>query len=223
MMEGTCVMETSGEMRFAATQDAGVLLRRVMAMVAELEGLGVQAAVTVLLRVGELRVGEDSTRLSNCSPTIAETGMCARDAASMSSYGGSTHLSTPARSIVGSTLLGGAVSRASGNGQDAEGGKDFLAGAATTGAQAGIDWSGLVGTEAGAWVTSLEAGHVSWRKTPKELRMRLGAWVIQQLERPTQMGFDLVRPRWMPPASNMTLLFGMSWHDLVTAVKRTEG
>lgn len=212
-------METSGEMRFAATQDAGVLLRRVMAMVAELERLGVQAAVTVVLRVGE-----DSTRLSNCSPTIAETGMCARDAASMLSHGESTHLSTPTRSIVGSTLLGGAVLPASGNGQDAaEGDKDFLAGAATAGSQAGIDWSGLMGTEAGAWVTSLEAGHVSWRKTPKELRMRFGAWVIQQLEQPTQRGFDKVRPRWMPPASNMTLLFGMSWHDLVTAVKRTEG
>jgi hypothetical protein len=213
-------MNSDGLMRFAAVEDVTGMLRRVMAMVGELEGLGAQMQVTVMVRVGDLMIK------SNCSPTIAGMDMCEPGVSGMSSDGASTHLSTPGRSIGGSTLLGGSALPVTGSGQgggDKRGGEgetrrqgegDFLAG----GGQGGIDWSGLMGTEAGAWVTSLEAGHVSWRKTPKELRQRLGGWVIQQLERPTQMVFDQVRPRWMPPASNMTLLFGMSWHDLVGVV-----
>lgn len=208
-------MESSGLMRFGATGDVTGLLRRVMAMVGELEGLGATVAVTVVVRVGE-----DSTSLSGCSPTIAGTDMCGPGASGMSSGGGSTLPSMPAPSIGGSLRRGGGASLVSGNGLVGEGERaagegDFLAG----GGQGGIDWSGLRETEAGAWLASLEAGHVSWRKTPKEFRRRLGGWVIQQLEMPTQMGFDQVRPRWMPPASNMTLLFEMSWHDLVGVVK----
>lgn len=201
-------MESDGLMRFAAAEDVTGMLRRVMLMVGELEGLGAQMQVTVVVRVGA------STSGSSCSPTIAGMDSCAPGVSGISSGGASTHLSTPSPSIVGSTLLGGSALPVTGSGQDADGGDDFLAG----GGQGGIDWSGLMETEAGAWKTSLEAGHVSWRKTPKELRRRLGGWVIQQLERPTQMEFDRLRPHWMPPASSMTLLFGMSWHDLVGVV-----